>query len=72
MDNHAIGATMLVAAAVIAVAGIAVMMGALSWFGHLPGDLHYSGRNVKVYVPVTTMVVLSLVLTIALAIGRRF
>ena len=72
MDSHAIGATMLVAAVVLAVAGIAVMTGALGWLGHLPGDLHYSGRNVRVYIPVTTMVVLSLVLSVALAIGRRF
>jgi hypothetical protein len=72
MDSHALGTTLLIAAAVLALLGLAALTGALGWFGHLPGDLHYSGRNVKVYFPVTTMILVSIVISIAFAVGRRF
>jgi len=39
--------------------------------GSLPGDLLYEGENVRVYVPIATMIILSLVLTLLLNLALR-
>ncbi|WP_324435267.1 DUF2905 domain-containing protein [Mycobacterium sp.] len=60
---------------VIAVVGILVWAGAFSWFGHLPGDIRIERDNVRVYIPVVSMllisVALSLLLTVAEYLFRR-
>lgn len=38
--------------------------GLLSWFGRLPGDIHYEKDGVSVHFPVVTMLVISVVLTL--------
>jgi hypothetical protein len=53
------------------VVGVLVWAGALSWFGRLPGDIRISGENVHVYIPITSCLVLSLLLTIVLSLFRR-
>jgi hypothetical protein len=34
--------------------------------GHLPGDIHWRGKNTSLHFPLVTCIVVSLVLTIAL------
>ena len=36
----------------------------LNWFGRLPGDIRWEGERSRVYIPVTTMIVVSLVITL--------
>ncbi len=36
---------------------------ALSWFGRLPGDINIQRENAKVFIPITSMIIVSLVLT---------
>ncbi len=36
------------------------------WFGHLPGDLRFERDGVRVFVPVTSMLLVSLMLTLGL------
>ncbi len=38
---------------------------ALAWFGKLPGDLRFGGDNVRLYIPITSMLVVSAVLSAA-------
>ena len=59
------------AGVVIALIGLAAMAGLLGWVGRLPGDLRYSNGNVRVYAPLATMLVVSLVLSLVLALFRR-
>ncbi|NJD07426.1 MAG: DUF2905 domain-containing protein [Methylococcaceae bacterium] len=40
--------------------------GAFSWFGHLPGDLRIDDENRHLFVPVTSMIVVSLILSLLL------
>ena len=42
-----------------------------SWIGNLPGDIKHSSGNTKIYFPVVTMIVLSLVATILLNLFNR-
>lgn len=41
------------------------------WFGHLPGDIHYSKGNVNFYFPLTTCVLLSMILSLLVWLFRR-
>ena len=36
----------------------------LSWFGHLPGDIRIEREGLRVYIPFTSALVLSLLLTL--------
>lgn len=38
--------------------------GLFSWFGHLPGDIRLEGENSSVFIPITSMIVVSVILTI--------
>lgn len=46
--------------------------GLLSWFGKLPGDIRYDKGDVKVFFPITSMLVISFVLSLIIRIIRRF
>lgn len=43
---------------------------ALHWFGRLPGDLHIESERFKVWIPFTSMLLISLILSLLLAIFR--
>jgi hypothetical protein len=55
----AIGAAIVVVGAIIRFAP-----GLLSWFGNLPGDIRSEGESSRVFIPITSMLVVSIVLTI--------
>jgi len=44
----------------------------LSWFGRLPGDIRYEGRRTRVYAPLVSMLLLSLVLSLVLTLLSAF
>ena len=37
---------------------------AVSWFGRLPGDIRIGGENGRVFIPITSMIIVSIVLTV--------
>lgn len=38
--------------------------GLFSWFGNLPGDIRIEGENSSVFIPITSMIVVSVIATI--------
>lgn len=40
--------------------------------GRLPGDIRYESENVRVYFPITTMILLSIILTVGLNLLGKF
>ena len=42
----------------------------LSWLGRLPGDISYTSGNSRVFIPITTCIVLSLLVSAITAIIR--
>ncbi len=38
--------------------------GLFTWFGNLPGDIRIEGENSRVFIPITSMIVVSVVLTV--------
>ena len=71
MDTKSAGLALLVVAAVLAVIGLALIAGLLNWFGKLPGDFRLEGNNVGVHAPIASMFLISLVLSVALAVIGR-
>ena len=71
MDSKSLGVLLLVVAVVVAVIGLAVLTGLLNWFGRLPGDIRIDRGNVRVYVPIVSMLLISVALSIALAVFNR-
>lgn len=72
MQNRPLGLVIVVLGLAVAVIGLLVWSGALSWFGRLPGDIRIEKENVKVFFPITSMILISIVLTLVLNLLRRF
>jgi hypothetical protein len=74
-------AGLLVAAGLLLlVAGLLVQLGGprwlgwlgwLGWFGHLPGDIRIERDNLHVYAPISSMLLISLLLSLLWALLRR-
>ena len=56
----------------LVVVGLVAWAGGLSWFGRLPGDLRWERGSVRVYAPLASMLLVSLVVTVVLRLARRF
>ena len=67
-----VGPTIVLAGVVLALVGLLVWSGLLSWFGRLPGDIRIERENTRVYIPIVSMVLLSVVLSLGAASFRRF
>jgi hypothetical protein len=44
----------------------------LSWFGRLPGDIRIERPGFSCFFPITTMIIVSIVLSILLSVLSRF
>jgi hypothetical protein len=66
-----LGRYLLVAGALIAAVGLALVVGERFGLGKLPGDLVLRRKNSTIYVPIVTSLVLSVVLTLVLNILFR-
>jgi hypothetical protein len=72
-----VGKALILIGALFVVIGIWLLLGSrmpawLSWIGRLPGDVAIERDNVRFYLPITTSIVLSIVLTLLLWLfGRR-
>ncbi len=56
----------------LVVVGLLIYAGALSWFGRLPGDLSFGGERTRIFIPLTSMLIVSLVLSLVMYLLRRF
>ena len=67
-----IGRTLLVVAVLIAiVGGLVLIAGQVPWLGRLPGDISVERDNFRLYVPLATCLLLSLILTVVLNLLAR-
>ena len=72
MGTNSAGSLVIIAGICTVVVGLLIYSGALSWFGRLPGDIRYGGERVRVFVPLTSMLLISLILSIIMYLLRRF
>jgi hypothetical protein len=71
-DFSGIGRVLLIVG--IAIAGIGLVLifaGKIPWLGRLPGDFFWKGKNVSFYFPLTTSIIISLILTLILWFVNR-
>lgn len=72
-----IGRLLLVLGLVVALVGLAILAAArfFPWLGNLPGDFRFERENMRIYFPLATMILLSvigsIVLNILIRIFRR-
>ena len=70
--NRFIGLALIIGGVCVVVVGLLFYSGWLSWFGRLPGDIRYESDNVQVYVPIVSMLIVSIVLSVLFYVLRRF
>jgi hypothetical protein len=67
-----LGRLLVIGGVVLAVVGLILIVAPnIPFLGRLPGDIRIDTDNVKVFVPLGTMLLLSLVLTIVLNLLNR-
>ena len=71
MDSRSAGGVVIAVGAIIVVGGLLLLSGSLSWLGRLPGDIRIEGENVKVYIPIVSMVLVSVFLSAVIWVIRR-
>ncbi len=72
MEARPLGLLIVGAGALLAAVGVTVYYGGFSWFGRLPGDIRYQGDNTRVVIPITSMILVSVVLTLLANLARRW
>jgi hypothetical protein len=56
----------------LVVVGLLAWSGGLGWFGRLPGDIRIERGSVRVYAPIVSMLLVSVVVSVVLYLVRRF
>ena len=71
VGNKPLGQLIIVVGLGIIIVGLLTMRGWLGWFGHLPGDVRVERENVRVYVPIVSMLLISLLFSVLSYVLRR-
>lgn len=67
-----LGRPLMIAGALLLLVGALLSFGArLPWLGRLPGDIVIERENFRFYFPVVTSILISIILTLLLAVFRR-
>ena len=70
--DRSLGLLVVVGGVFVILIGLLIYSGGLGWFGRLPGDIRYENGSVRVYVPIVSMLLISLALTLIFNLLRRF
>ncbi|MCB0298738.1 MAG: DUF2905 domain-containing protein [Calditrichaeota bacterium] len=70
---QSLGKALLVAGAVLMVIGVLLMWGnRIPFIGKLPGDIIFQRKNFTFYFPLTSLIILNLLILIVVWIIRKF
>ena len=69
--NRFLGIWVIVGGACLIIIGLLIYSGGLNWFGKLPGDIHYEGERAQVYIPIVSMLLVSVALSLIFYLIRR-
>lgn len=75
MDSTAIGKILVIAGLVVVALGAVLYFGGgrfFSFLGRLPGDIRYEGESTRFFFPITTSILISIVLSVLLYLISRF
>jgi hypothetical protein len=71
MEARSTGTLVIVVGLAVVVLGVLIWSGALSWFGRLPGDVRVERDGLRIYFPLTSMILVSIVLSLLSYPARR-
>lgn len=67
-----LGKSLVILGCIIAAAGVLLMLsGKLPWLGKLPGDIYLKKENYSVFFPLTTCILISLIISLILWFIRK-
>jgi len=66
-----LGRLLVVVGVVLVIVGTLAMLGVRLPFGRLPGDIAIEGDHGGIYIPIVTMIIVSIVLTIVVNLFLR-
>jgi len=71
MEARSTGTLVIGVGLAVVVLGVLIWSGALSWFGRLPGDVRVERDGLRIYFPLTSMILVSIVLSLLSYLVRR-
>lgn len=75
LEGHlmpAIGKILIIAGVILIIAGLAFMIAdKIPFLGKLPGDIYIKKERFSFYFPITTSIIISIILTILFSIFRK-
>jgi hypothetical protein len=68
-----LGKIIIIAGIILVIAGVIIYFAGnrFTWIGHLPGDIRIEKENVKFYFPITTMIILSIVVSFIIWLVKK-
>jgi hypothetical protein len=71
VGNRSLGQLIILLGLIFIVIGVLAMRGWLGWFGHLPGDVRVERENMRVYIPIVSMLLISVLFSVLSYVLRR-
>ena len=72
IDPQQIGKWIIFTGVVIVLAGVVIMIAGRTGLFKLPGDFVFGGKNWRIYLPITTSIIISVVVTLILWLINYF
>ncbi len=69
--NSSIGTWLIILGLVLVAVGIVAKTGVFNWFGHLPLDIHIKREGFQFFMPLGSMIVVSIVLSVVITVLRK-
>jgi uncharacterized protein HemY len=69
--SQSVGLILIASGVALAIVGGLAYAGLLGWLGQLPGDIHIESGKTRVYIPITTMLIVSLALSVIVHLLRK-
>jgi membrane protein implicated in regulation of membrane protease activity len=71
-DTGSIAKALILLGAALVVIGAVLALGVkLPWFGKLPGDIIIQKKNITLFFPITTSILISIILSVIFILLRR-
>jgi membrane protein implicated in regulation of membrane protease activity len=72
MPFHGLGKLLIILGGLLIIIGAAiVLVGKIPWLGKLPGDIYVERRNFTFFFPLTTSILVSIILSLVLYVLSR-
>jgi hypothetical protein len=72
VNSRTIGQLVVTLGVILVVVGLVAMRGWLGWFGNLPGDVRVQRENMHLYIPIVSMLLISILFSVLSYVIRRF